>query len=154
MRDSGAVLFAKLGVAAVLVLTLVSCSRFNFFSRAGSESFFTTRFCGVDLDGRSGHGRLRLTLNVTKALPPRALVETEFQNPSERTMLSTQRTVVGSERELVMLSPPFTDIRTRSYETVTRVYADAERKRVLGIHTHVCASLVDSRDLNATPVRR
>lgn len=113
----------------------------------GDGTFFKTRLCGVSLDNRTREARLKLELEVIRTLPRNAFVETEFQNPLERSVMTVSRSVTGKERTLEMLSPPFAEVRSRRYETVTRVYAAADRKQVLGVHTYACESLVDLREL-------
>ena len=136
-------------VAAVMATTLTACGmRLPFFSSGPGGSYFSTKVCGVYLDGKSKEARLRIELEVTRSLPRNGFVEIEFENPSDRkVLLVTGRTVTGNERTLELLSPPLTVVRARGYETVTRVYASADKKQVLGIHTQLCQSLVDERKL-------
>ena len=114
---------------------------------ASSGTHFATRICGVQLDGRTRAARLHLTLNVVRPLPSGGLLETEFRNPADRTVLTVTRGVKGGERAVEMVSPPIGEVRAGSYETVTRLYTSAERKQVLGTHTSVCESLIDHREL-------
>lgn len=130
----------------MLVLALAGCGSLRFGARAEGP-YFATRLCGVELDGAGRNARLRLTLSVLKPLPSGALVETAFHNAADRSTLTAQRTAGGSERELVLVSPPFSDVRVRKYETVTRVYRSQARKDLLGVHTFLCESLVDPREL-------
>ena len=132
-------------VAAVLA----GCGRFSFIrSGAPAGPYFSTKLCGVDLDGKTKDVRLRIELAVAKTLPPGGFVEVEFENPGERSVpLVVNRTVSGKERTVLFVSPAVTGVRARGYEVVTRVYASAEKKQVLGVHTQVCQSLIDSREL-------
>lgn len=137
---------------AVLLLLLTGCGlRMPFGSSGGgaasSAPFFTTKLCGVKLDGTPRVARLHLTLNVVRALPRGALVETEFQDSADRSVHTVGRVASGNERTIELVSPPMGALRARGYETVTRVYASAERKQRLGSHTHLCQSLLDQRDL-------
>lgn len=137
-------------VAAVLVLAVAGCGRFSFFRAApASGPWFSTKLCGVTLDNNKKVARLRLTLAVLRPLPRGALVETEFRNPIDRSVLAASRVAAGSERSIELVSPPFDQVRALGYETTTRVYASADRKQVLGTHAYVCESLVDQRELGA-----
>jgi hypothetical protein len=132
-------------VAAVLA----GCGRFSFFrSGAPAGPYFSTKLCGIDLDGKTKDVHLRIELAVAKTLPPGGFVEVEFENPGERSVpLVVNRTVSGKERTVLFVSPAVTGVRARGYEVVTRVYTSAEKKQVLGVHTQVCQSLIDSREL-------
>ena len=119
----------------------------SFMRPAASGTYFATKICGVQLDSRTRAARLHLTLNVVRPLPSGGLLETEFRNPADRTVLTVTRAVKGGERAIEMISPPMGDVRAGSYETATRLYASAERKQVLATHTYVCESLIDHREL-------
>jgi hypothetical protein len=102
----------------------------------------------VDLDGRKRDVHLRIELALTKPLPRGAFVEVEFENPADRSVpLMVGRAILGNETTLRFVSPAVTGVRARGYEVVTRVYASAEKKQVLGQHTQVCESLIDQREL-------
>lgn len=135
----------------VTALTLSACGMrlpFGLSPGTGSASYFSTRVCGIYLDAKSSEARLRIELEVTRSLPRNGFVEIEFENPGDRRVpLISSRSITGSERVLQVLSPPLPTVRMRSYETVTRVYASADKKLVLGTHTHLCQSLVDERRL-------
>jgi hypothetical protein len=135
--------------ALVIVALFAGCGRFSLLrSGAPAGPYFSTRLCGVDLDGKTKDVHLRIELAVAKTLPARALVEVEFENPAERSApLFTSRTVAGDERTLLFVSPAVTGVRARGYEVVARVYASPEKKHVLGQHTQVCESLIDQREL-------
>lgn len=133
-------------------MTLTGCGMqlpFGLSGSAASGPFFTTKLCGAKLEGTPRVARLHLALNVVRALPRGALVETEFRDSVERTVHTVSRVASGSERTIELLSPPMAELRARGYETVTRVYASPERKQVLGSHTHLCQSLLEQRDLGA-----
>ena len=133
---------------AVLGIILTGCGmRLPFGSSPAGGTYFSTKLCGVQLDGKAKVSRLHLTLDVVQPLPRGALVEAEFQDTANRTVLTASRVAAGSERTIELLSPPLSDVRPRGYETVTRVYAAADRRQVLGTHTYVCQSLVDQREL-------
>lgn len=135
-------------VAIVMAFSLGACGiRIPFVSSTTGGPFFETKLCGVLLDGKSKTGRLRIELAVIRALPRNAVVETDFQNPLEKSVLTARRVVTGNERTLEMISPPFAELRAGRYETITRVFASADSKQVLGLHTYVCESLVDAREL-------
>ena len=135
-------------LAALLGIILTGCGlRLPFGSSAAGGTYFSTKLCGVQLDGKAKAARLHLTLDVVKSLPRGALVETEFQDTANRSVLTASRVAAGNERTIELLSPAIADVRPRGYETVTRVYAAADRKQVLGMHTHVCQSLIDQREL-------
>ena len=140
-----------MALAATLALVVAGCGMRlpTFGGSASGGPFFTTKLCGVKLEGTPRVARLHLTLSVVRALPKGALVETEFQDSADRSVHTVSRTASGSERTIELLSPPMAELRARGYETVTRVYASAERKQVLGSHTHLCQSLLDQRDLGA-----
>jgi hypothetical protein len=143
--------FAIASVTA-LSLLLAGCGMRMPFGSSGSGTassapYFSTKLCGVKLEGVSRAARLHLTLNVVRALPRGALVETDFHDSIDRSVHTVSRAATGAERSIEILSPPMGDLRARGYETVTRVYASAERKQVLGTHTHVCESLLDNRDV-------
>lgn len=135
-------------LAALLVLgTLNGCGRFSFSRAPASGPWFSTQLCGIALDNKAKVARLRLQLQVQRPLPRGALIETEFRNPIDRSVLSVSRIATGSERTMELVSPPFGEVRALGYETTTRVYASADRKKVLGTHAYVCESLVDDREL-------
>ncbi|HYH43201.1 MAG TPA: hypothetical protein VD867_14600 [Burkholderiales bacterium] len=139
-------------VGTALALVVAGCGMRLPFGASGSGSggpFFSTKLCGVKLEGVPRAARLHLSLNVVRALPKGALVESEFQDSADRSVHTVSRVASGSERTIELLSPPIGELRARGYETVTRVYASAERKEVLGSHTHVCESLLDQRDLGS-----
>ncbi|HYC46581.1 MAG TPA: hypothetical protein VED01_14000 [Burkholderiales bacterium] len=112
-----------------------------------AQSYFTTSLCSVVLESKDRSARFQIALDVVRPLPRGALLETEFQNPSEKAVLSVTRAVSGDERRIVLTSPPVAQIRAGGYETVTRIYAAADRKNILGVHTQRCESLVDHREL-------
>lgn len=133
---------------ALLAAALVAgCGRFDFARAPASGPWFKTTLCGVTLDARERLARLRLQLAVVRSLPRGALVETEFRNPIDRSVLTASRSATGNERALEIVSPPFEQVRALSYETVTRVYESSARKQVIGTHAYVCESLVDQREL-------
>ena len=135
-----------LSVAAVLT----GCGRrFSLFgSGAPAGNYFSTKLCGVDLDGKTRDVHLRIELAVTRPLPRGALVEVEFENPADRTVpLRVSRTVSGSERTMLFVSPAVSGVRARGYEVVARAYSSADKKQVIGVHTQVCQSLIDQREL-------
>ena len=137
-------------ISLIVIASLAACAqRFDFFRSGASESpYFSTKLCGVDLDGKTKDVHLRIELAVAKTLPRGGLVEVEFENPADRSApLVVSRTVSGSERTVLFLSPAVTGVRPRGYEIVARVYASAEKKQVLGVHTQVCESLIDQREL-------
>lgn len=137
-------------IALAVAAVLVGCGqRFSLFRPgAPANNYLSTKLCGVDLDGKTRDVHLRIELAVAPALPRGALVEVEFENPADRAVpLVVSRTVAGSERTLLFVSPAVTGIRARGYEVVARAYASAERKQVLGVHTQVCESLIDQREL-------
>ena len=134
-------------MAALSVLALAGCGRFDFFRKSASGPWFSTRLCGVQIDNKSRLARLQLQLTVLRTLPRGALVETEFRNPVDRSVLAASRTAKGDEQAIEITSPPFDRIQARNYETTTRVYASADRKQVLGTHAYTCESLVDQREL-------
>ena len=121
--------------------------RLPFGSSASGGPYFTTKLCGVQLDGKNKAARLRLVLDVVGPLPRGALVETEFHDAADRTVHTVSRVVSGSERTVELVSPPMGELRARDYETVTRVYASADRTQVLGSHKQSCQALLDHRDL-------
>jgi hypothetical protein len=132
-----------------IAAVLAGCGRSGFFrSGAPAGPYFSTRLCGVDLDGKTKDVHLRIELAVAKTLPPGGFVEVEFENPADRSVpLVVSRTVSGKERSLLFVSPAVRGVRPRGYEIVTRVYASAEKRQVLGLQTQVCQSLVDQREL-------
>jgi hypothetical protein len=134
-------------IAALTLLLLPGCGRFSLPRGAASGPWFSTRICGVQVDNKAKLARLHIQLDVVKPLPHGALVETEFRNPADRSVLAASRTATGDERSIEITSPPFDQVRARNYQTVTRVYASADRKQVLGTHDYVCESLVDQREL-------
>lgn len=135
-------------VIMLLALVMISgCGRLSFFRAPASGPWFSTQLCGVALDNKAKVATLRLRLAVVRPLPRGALVETEFRNPADRSVLTVSRSATGNERTLELVSPPFARVRALGYETVTRVYAPADRKKVLGTHSYVCESLVDDREL-------
>jgi len=136
-------------VLALTLAALAGCGRLGLTRPVAGNvgPYFSTKLCGVQIDGKAKVARLHLTLAVVQPLPRGALVETEFQDIANRTVLTASRVAAGSERTLELLSPPVSDVRPRGYETVTRVYAAADRKQVLGTHTYVCESLIDQREL-------
>jgi len=136
-------------LACVLGLALATpgCGGLGLLRPAASGPYFSTKLCGVQLDGKAKVARLNLALDVVQPLPRGALVETEFQDTVGRSTLTASRVAAGNERSIELVSPPIDDMRPRGYETVTRVYAAADRKKVLGIHTYVCQSLIDQREL-------
>lgn len=140
---------ARTAFATLVLFGLTGCGmRMPFFASSSPASFFKTAVCGVHIDGKSREARLRIELTVTKPLPRNGFVEVEFENPLDRTIpITSSRTVTGQERTLQLLSPALQRVRARGYETVTRVYASDQKKQVLGVHTHVCQSLVDDRDM-------
>ena len=143
---------ARPAIVALAAFAVAGCSVPQLpFMRASSPqgSYFTTKLCGVQLGGRDRTVRLHLTLDVAQPLPKGALVETEFHDPEERKLMTTSRVVTGAERSIELVSPPIAQVRARTYETVTRVYAGADRKQILGVHTYLCESLVDQRELPA-----
>lgn len=133
----------------LIAAALAGCGqRLSFFAPAASGPYFSTKLCGVDLDGKTRDVHLRIELTVAKALPKGGLVEVEFENPADRAVpLVVSRSVSGNERTMLFASPAVTGVRPRAYEIVTRVYASTEKKQVLGLHTQVCQSLVDQREL-------
>jgi hypothetical protein len=133
----------------VILAAFSGCGqRSIFFGPAASGPYFTTKLCGVDLNGKKKDIHLRIELAVAKPLPRGAFVQVEFENPADRGVpLIVGRAVAGSERTLHFVSPAVTGVRARGYEIVTRVYASSEKKQVLGQHTQVCESLIDQRDL-------
>ena len=134
-------------VALLALLTLGGCGRLDFLRAPASGPWFSTRLCGVQVDNKARLARLRLELAVIRPLPRGVLVETEFRNPVDRSVLAASRTATGDERTLEITSPPFDGVQARNYETLTRVYASADRKQVLGTHAYVCESLIDQREL-------
>lgn len=139
---------ARYALLGLMVTALTGCGRFALFRSAASSAYFATKVCGVHVDGKSNEARLRIELLVTKSLPRDGFVEIEFENPSDpKVPLIASRSVTGAEHTLQLLSPPLTSVRARGYETVTRVYDSADKKEVLGIHTYVCQSLIDPREL-------
>lgn len=134
--------------ATLVAIALTACGvRLPFVSAGSGGDYFKTRLCGVAIDNRSREARLKLELAVARTLPRQALVETEFQDHVEKTTMSVSRTVTGNERALEILSPPFANVRAGRYETVTRVYAAADKRQVIGVHAHTCESLIDQREL-------
>jgi hypothetical protein len=99
------------------------------------------------VDNKAKVATLRLQLEVLRLLPRGALVETEFLNPIDRSVLAASRAATGNERIIELVSPPFGQVRAVGYETVTRVYASSDRRKTLGTHKYVCESLVDEREL-------
>ena len=89
----------------------------------------------------------------TRRLPRGAFVEVEFENPAGAAPLVARPGLHRHEETLVFFSPPLIGVRPRSYEVVARIYASAEKKQVLGVHTQVCQSLVDQRDVTPGPER-
>jgi hypothetical protein len=138
-------------IGAAILTTFAGCGqRFSFFGPSTSGSYFTTKLCGVDLTSKTRNVHLRIELAVERALPRGSFVEVEFENPADRAApLVVGRSVAGSERTLLFVSPAATGVRPRGYEIVARVYATPEKKQVLGQHTQVCQSLIDQRELPA-----
>ena len=136
-------------IAVALLTAFAGCGqRLSFFGPSASGSYFTTKLCGVDLAGKTRDVHLRIELTVERALPRGGFVEVEFENPADRAApLVVGRSVSGSERSLLFVSPAATGVRPRGYEIVARVYASPEKKQVLGQHTQVCQSLIDEREL-------
>ena len=63
--------------AALLGIVLGGCGlRLPFASSAAGGPYFSTKLCGVQLDGKAKVSRLHLTLDVVQSLPRGALVET------------------------------------------------------------------------------
>lgn len=123
----------------------------NLFRGSGDGgSFVSTRVCGVYFDGKTRTAHMRLELASTGRLPNNALVEAEFENPEGGAPLKGSRVFKG-EPTLVIFSPPLKGVRQRNYEVVARLYASAEKKQVLGVHTQICQSLVDPRELSGEP---
>ena len=143
MRSSWATLAAVL----LALFALHGCGRFNFSRAPASGPWFATRLCGIAVDNKAKVARLRLQLDVLRPLPRGALVETEFVNPLDRSVLAVNRAATGNERIIELVSPPFDQVRPLGYETVTRVYASNDRRKTLGTYKYVCESLVDDREL-------
>lgn len=115
-------------------------------SRGGQ--YVTTKVCGVDLDGKASEARLRIELIVTRPLPPNALVEAQFENPSDpKSPVVTSRTVTGREKGLRLVSPPVKGIRVKSYDVLVRIYSSQDKSELLGTHAQSCPSPLDLRDL-------
>lgn len=135
-------------IVALLALTaLHGCGRFSFSRAPASGPWFSTKLCGIVLDNKAKVAKLRLQLDSLRPLPRGALIETEFLNPVDRSVLTASRVATGNERTIELVSPPFQQVRALGYETVTRVYASSEKKKTLGTHSYVCESLVDEREL-------
>lgn len=134
-------------VTLLALATLHGCGRFNFSRAPASGPWFSTKLCGIALDNKAKVASLRLQLEILRPLPRGALIETEFRNPVDRSVLAVRRTATGNERMIELVSPPFDQVRPLGYETVTRVYALSDRKKVLGTHKYMCESLVDDREL-------
>ena len=131
---------------------MCGCAGINF-PQFGAEGSVSTRVCGVYIDGKTRAAHLRLEL-VPSALPAGALVEVEFENPDEgKPPLLTSRVYKG-EQTLVIFSPPLKGVRPRNYAVVARIYASADKQQALGVHTQVCQSLVDQRELGRAPRSR
>ena len=143
MRSSWRILAAVL----LALLALHGCGRFSFSRAPASGPWFSTRLCGIAVDNKAKVATLRLQLEVLRPLPRGALVETEFLNPIDRSVLAASRAATGNERIIKLVSPPFGQVRAVGYETVTRVYASSDRRKTLGTHKYVCESLVDEREL-------
>lgn len=143
MRGSWQILVLALLATAVLH----GCGRFSFSRAPGSGPWFSTKLCGIAVDNKAKVASLRLQLEVLRPLPRGALIETEFVNPIDRSVLAVSRAATGNERIIELVSPPFDQLRAVGYETVTRVYASSERRKALGTHKYVCESLVDDREL-------
>lgn len=135
--------------AAVLLalLALHGCGRFSFSRAPASGPWFSTKLCGIVVDNKAKVASLRLQLEVLRPLPRGALIETEFVNPLDRSVLAVNRAATGSERIIELVSPPFDQVRAVGYETLTRVYASNDRRKTLGTYKYVCESLVDDREL-------
>ena len=135
---------APLLLAAVV---LSGCGGAGFF-RPGGEAAVSTRVCGVYLDGKTRMAHLRIELSVTGHVPPGAFVEVEFENPAEgKAPLVTGRAIKGSSERLVIFSPPLKGVRPRGYQVVVRIHESPEKKKVLAMHTQLCESLIDQREL-------
>jgi hypothetical protein len=135
--------------ALLIAAILAACGRLNLpRSDSSGAPYFSTKLCGVDLDGKTKDVHLRIELAVAKTLPRGGLVEVEFENPADRSApIVVSRTVTGNEKTLMFVSPAVTRVRPRNYEIVSRVYASPDKKQVLGLHTQVCESLIDQREL-------
>ena len=133
-------------IAAALTLVVMSGCAGISFPRFGSEGSVSTRVCGVYIDGKTRAAHLRIEL-VPTGLPEGALVEVEFENPEEGRPPLTAARVYKGEQTLVIFSPPVKGVRPRGYEVVARIYASADKKQSLGVHTQTCQSLVDQREL-------
>ena len=125
----------------------------NLFRSGGSESLVSTRVCGVYVDGKTQAAHLRIDLVPNARLPRGAFVEAEFENPVAGAAPLVAGRAFDGEPGLSIFSPPLKGVRPRSYEVVARVYASADKKQVLGVHTQVCQSLIDQRDVAPGPER-
>lgn len=134
-------------VAALLVLCGCGGVNLNLLRPGGSESLVSTRVCGVFVDGKTNAAHLRIDLVPTGRLQRGAFVEAEFENPVAGGKPLVAGRAFNGESSLSIFSPPLKGVRPRSYEVVARVYASAEKKQVLGVHTQVCQALIDQRDV-------
>ena len=125
---------------------LSGCGGLNLLRAGGSESLVSTRVCGVYVDGKTNAAHLRIDLVPTGRLPRGAFVEAEFENPVAGGAPLVAGRAFNGESALAIFSPPLKGVRPRNYEVVARVYASAEKKQVLGVHTQICQSLIDQRD--------
>jgi hypothetical protein len=135
-------------IAAVVLASLLvpGCSGISL-PRFGSDSAVSTRVCGVYIDGKTRAAHLRIEL-VPTGLPHGALIEVEFENPADRAKpLWVRHIFTGEQQTVVVFSPPLKEVRPRGYEVVARIYASADKKQALGVHTQICQSLIDQREL-------
>lgn len=138
--------------AVALLLVLSGCGGINLL-RPASEQLVATRVCGVYVDGKTQAAHLRIDLVPTGKLPRGAFVEAEFENPVAGGAPLVAGRAFNGEQGLSIFSPPLKGVRPRSYEVVARIYASTEKKKVLGVHTQVCQSLIDQRDVTPGPER-
>lgn len=137
-------------VAAFAAAGLAGCAPLaGLLAPASSASdYVATRVCGVDLDGKTKEARLRIELTVTHPLPPAALVEVQFENPSDpNTPLVTGRRATGDEQTMAFVSPPVKGIRVKSYAVLVRIYSSPGKERLLSTHLQSCQSPLDQRDM-------
>ena len=136
-------MYRRLFLAFVAIAYIAGCGSFG---RSGGAPQIVTKLCGVQIDGKTRETHLRIVLAMSR-VPRDALLEVEFENPTNEKAPLVTRRLTGNESTIEVLSPPVAKLQARVYNVTARVYATAQKKELIATHTQRCESLVDEHDV-------